>query len=61
MVWGFFLSFQQLVPYVSAAVTAIYKVSVAFTAYRYVVLKTKVVYFVKIPKLWKMIGESHKA
>lgn len=31
----FFLSFQQLVPYVSAAVSAIYKVSVAFTAYRY--------------------------
>lgn len=61
MIWGFFLSFQQSVPYVSAAVTAIYKVSVAFTAYRYMFLKTKVVYFVKMPKLWKMIRGNHKA
>ena len=54
--------FQQLVLYVSVAVTGIYKVSIAYTPYRYMFLKTKAVYLVvKTPKLWKMIRGNHKA
>lgn len=59
-VWVFFfLPFQLLVLYVSVAVTGIYNMSIAYTPYTYVVLKTEAVYLVKIPKLWKIIRGNH--
>lgn len=59
-VWFFFfLPFQLLVLYVSVAVTGIYNMSIAYTPYTYVVLKTEAVYLVKIPKLWKIIRGNH--
>lgn len=52
----FLFCFQQLVLYVSVAVTGIYKVSIAYTPCRYMFLKTEAVYLVvKTPKWWKMI------
>lgn len=59
--FSFFLSFQQLVPYVSVAVTGTYKVNIAYTPYRYVFLKTEADYLVvKTPKLWQIIRGNHK-
>lgn len=46
--------------YVFVAVTGIYKVSVAYTHFRYLFLKTRAVYLVKTPKLWQMIRGNHK-
>lgn len=54
--WFLFCCFPLCV---FVAVTEIYEMGVAYTPFKYLFLKTKAVYLVKTPKLWKMIRGNH--
>lgn len=55
--WFLFWFFFPLCVFV--AVTGIYEMGVAYTPFKYLFLKTKAVYLVKTPKLWKIIRGNH--